>query len=203
MANAISTVGPGVRLLAEAWWVPVVRGVVAILFGALCLFAPGLTLMLLVAFWAAYAIIDGGFSLVNALRWAKAGGRWGWLLFNGVVGIAAGVVAFVWPGITAMLLLMVIAVWALFTGGAEIATAFALRKHIKNEWLMGIAGALSILFGVLLIANPGAGALAVVWIIGAYAMIFGVLLVGLGMRLNSFRKTQVPTVPRGRAPTPA
>lgn len=173
-----------VDALAARWWAPVVRGVAAILFGVLAFVVPGASLAALVILWGAYAIVDGGFAIALAAQRGAAGGRWGWFLFEGLVSIAAGVATFVWPQITALALLYVIAVWAVITGVAEIAAAIALRRVISGEWLLALSGVLSIVFGVLLFGHPGAGALAVVWTIGGYAIAFGVLLVGLGIRLH-------------------
>jgi uncharacterized membrane protein HdeD (DUF308 family) len=164
----------------------VVRGVIAILFGVIAFVKPGISLTALVLVWGAYAIVDGVFAIITAMRRREAGNAWGVLLFEGLVGIAAGVLTFFWPGITAIVLLYVIAFWGLATGILEIVTAIKLRKVISGEWLLLLAGVASILFGVLLFAYPSTGALAVVYWIGAYALFFGVLLVALGLRLRSW-----------------
>lgn len=174
--------------LADRWWVLMVRGLAAILFGILTFAMPGMSLLVLIMLWAAYAIVDGVFALVLALRRTRTGKHWGWLMFEGVAGIAAGVVAVLWPGITAMALLFVIAAWAILTGIAEIAAAIRLRRHLHGEWVLVLSGVLSLAFGVVLFAYPGAGALAVLWMIGAYAIAFGVLLLGLGWRLHGWRR---------------
>lgn len=178
--------------LAERWWALVVRGVAAILFGALTFALPGISLLVLLILWAAYALVDGVLNLVLAARGARAGRRWGWLLFEGIVSIAAGVVAVVWPGITAWALLMVIAAWAVVTGVAEIAVAIRLRRQLEGEWLLALGGVLSIAFGVALVAYPSAGVLAVLWMVGAYAILFGVLLIGLGWRLHAWHRAEHP-----------
>lgn len=190
--------------LAERWWALVVRGVAAILFGALTFALPGISLLVLLVLWAAYALVDGVLSVVLAARGARAGRRWGWLLFEGIASIAAGVVAVVWPGITAWALLMVIAAWAVLTGIAEIAIAIRLRRQLHGEWLLALSGVLSIAFGVLLVAYPSAGVLAVLWMVGAYAILFGVLLIGLGWRLHAWhRGSEHPGAPHGGLPTNA
>lgn len=192
-----------VNALAARWWVLVIRGIAAILFGILAIVVPGASLLALVIIWGVYALVDGVFSLILAARGARAGRSWGWLLFGGIVGIAAGVVAFAWPGITAMVLLFVIAFWAVLTGIAEIAAAIWLRREISGEWLLVTSGILSIIFGVLLLLFPGAGALAVVWMIGAYAIIYGALLIGLGVRLHRWDRSHERPLPTGGTPTPA
>lgn len=186
--------------LADRWWAQVIRGGAAILFGVLTFAAPAISLVVLVAMWGAYALVDGVFNLIAAFRGARAGQRWGWLMFEGIISAAAGVLTFVWPGITALALLAVIGVWAVLTGIAEIATAVRLRKMIQGEWLLALTGALSIGFGVLLFLFPGAGALAVLWMIGAYAVVFGGLLVGLGLRLRSWRRGAGRPLPSGGIP---
>ena len=171
-------------VFAARWWSPVVRGIAAILFGILAITVPGASLAALVILWGVYAIIDGGFNIGLAFIRGRAGARWGWFLFEGLVSIGAGVLTFAWPQITATVLLFVIAFWAVVTGIAELAAAFALRGIKSGEWLLGFAGVLSILLGALLFAHPAAGALALVWTIGLYAILFGVLLVGMGLRLH-------------------
>lgn len=184
--------------ISAKWWSFVLRGVLAILFGILAFTLPGLTLLGLVILFGAYSISDGVFNIVGAFQVEHGQSRWWILLIEGVVGIAAGIVAFVWPGLTALALLYVIAAWAVVTGVLEIATAIRLRRHIRGEWLMALAGLLSIVFGVLIAIRPGVGALAVVWWIGAYAIAFGALLIALGIRVRQFVHSTEP----GTAPPP-
>lgn len=192
-----------VSSLAARWWVPVVRGVAAILFGVLAIVAPSISLLALVLSWGAYALVDGAFNVIQATRGARAGRSWGWLLFEGVVSIAAGALTFAYPAMTALALLTVIAVWAVLTGIAEIAAAIRLRRAITGEWMLAASGVLSIAFGVLLLVYPSTGALAILWIIGLYAIAFGLLLIGVGLRLNRWRRTGERAFPTGGAPTPA
>lgn len=175
--------------LSRRWWTLVARGAVAIAFGVLVIAAPRISLLALVFLWGFYALADGVFALGLAFRGAREHRSWGWPLFEGIVSIGAGAVAMFWPGITALLLLIVIAVWAIVTGVAEIAAAIELRRVVRGEWLLAVSGLLSIAFGALLLAFPGTGALAIVWAIGAYAVVFGVLLAALGFRVHrSFRE---------------
>jgi uncharacterized membrane protein HdeD (DUF308 family) len=191
---------PSVGQLADRWWMLVIRGAAAVLFGVLTFAMPQVSLLSLVLLWGAYAVIDGAFNMMAAIRGARAGRHWGWLLFEGIVSIGAGVVAFAWPGITALALLMVIAVWGVLTGAAAIAAAVRLRKVIQGEWLLALSGALSIAFGVLLVAVPSAGALALLWMIGAYAVVAGLLLIGVGVRLRSWRHGRGRAIPSGGMP---
>lgn len=170
--------------LGRVWWLVLLRGIAAIVFGLLAWAWPGATLITLVLFWGAYALVDGAAALIAGWQ-AKDGGRPLWqVVLIGLIGIAAGIFTFVSPAITAIALLMLIAAWAIVTGVFQIAAAIRLRKEIQNEWLLILSGALSVVFGVLLVLNPGAGALAVLWLIGSFAILYGALLVVLSFRLR-------------------
>jgi uncharacterized membrane protein HdeD (DUF308 family) len=177
-----------VEVLARNWWAVLLRGVAGIVFGILTLLSPAVSLTALVLLFGAYAFVDGLFAIVSAIRAHGTGDRWWLLLVEGVAGVAAGVLTAIWPGITALVLLYLIAAWALVTGGLEIAAAIRLRKVITGEWLLALAGILSVALGVILVLFPAPGALALVMWIGAYALVSGVLLTVLGFRLRSFGK---------------
>jgi uncharacterized membrane protein HdeD (DUF308 family) len=177
-----------VIVLARNWWALALRGFLAVLFGIMAFALPGITLGALVLLYGAYALIDGIFAIAAALVGRTGGLPWWALLVEGLVGIAVGVMTFAWPGITALVLLYLIAAWAVVTGVLEIAAAIQLRREVRGEWLLALSGVLSVLFGLALVINPGAGALAVVWLIGAYAIAFGALLLVLGFRLRSFSR---------------
>ena len=171
--------------LTRIWWILAVRGAVAVIFGLLALIWPEITLLALVLVFGAYAFVDGLFALVAAFRGRQlAGGSRGWLVLEGLLGIGAGIVALIWPDITALALLWVIAFWAVLTGALEIVAAVRLRRVLDNEWMLIVAGALSILFGLILIVFPGEGAVGLVWLIGIYAIVFGIVLLGLALRLR-------------------
>ena len=172
-------------VFTSSWWALVLRGLAAIGFGVLAFLWPHITLTALVFLWGAYALVDGVLAIAAGVKSHGENKRWWVLLLEGILGVAAGVIAFVIPGITALVLLIVIAAWAMVTGVFEIAAAIQLRKFIKGEWLLALAGVASVLFGFALLLNPSAGAIALVWLIGAYAIVFGVLLIGLGLRLHS------------------
>lgn len=174
-------------MLAEMgrnWWVFLVRGVAAILFGIGAFVWPGLTLAVLVYLFGAYALLDGIVSIVAGIRARDEVERWWMMILVGIAGIVVGIMTFVWPGITALVLLYFIAGWAIVTGALEIAAAIRLRKEIEGEWALIVGGVASVIFGALLIAMPGAGALASIWIIGSYAIIFGILMIMLAFRLR-------------------
>ena len=190
-------------ILTKKWWAVAWRGAFALLFGLLVFFWPGISLLMLVLLFGAYALADGVFALACAIEKAtdKTSGRkqtlWPMLL-QGVVGIAAAVLTFGWPGISALVLLYLIAAWAIITGIFQIVQAIRLRKEIEGEWLLVLGGITSVVFGLLLQIFPGAGTLAIVWLIGAYSMAFGILLLFLAFRLRQ-RSVQEP---RGMSPKP-
>ena len=171
--------------LSRSWWIMAVRGAAAVIFGVLALIWPEITLLALVLVFGAYALVDGLFALVAAVRGRQlAGGSRAWLVMEGLLGVGAGIVTVVWPDITALALLWVIAFWAVLTGVLEIVAAVRLRRVLDNEWLLILAGALSIVFGLILIVFPGEGAVGLVWLIGGYAIVFGIVLLGLALRLR-------------------
>ena len=182
-----ASMGRGVLpTLARNWWALALRGLAAILFGILAFAWPGITLFVLVLFFGAYMFADGIFAIVAAVRAAGEEERWWLLLIQGILGVLAGLVAFFWPGLTALALLYFIAAWAIVTGILEIAAAIRLRREIEGEWALGLSGALSVIFGVLLVVLPApAGLLSLVWLVGAYAVATGVLLLILAFRVRS------------------
>lgn len=174
--------------LAENWWLLLLRGVAAVIFGVLAFMWPGLTLLTLIFLWGAFALVDGLLALWTAI--AGKGGqmapRW-WLAVVGVAGVIAGVMTFVWPGLTGLVLLLFIASWAIVTGVLQIWGAIRLRKEIEGEWLLVLSGLLSVVFGVILVAQPGAGALALVWVIGAFSILIGFIYIALSLRLKKHK----------------
>ena len=173
---------PGARF----WWVVVIRGIIGVLFGLLAFIYPAATLAVLVAFFGAYALLDGIFAIVSAFRAAREHVRLWPFVLEGIVGILAGIGAFVAPLVTAVALETLVAVWAFVTGIFELVAAFRLRRVIANEWVLAFTGALSILAGIALLIWPVAGLGAIVLVIGAYALAFGILLIGLGLRIRAW-----------------
>jgi uncharacterized membrane protein HdeD (DUF308 family) len=142
----------------------------------------------LILFYGAYVLVDGIFAVASSFG-KKEGGKFPWAMFLvGLVSIAVGVITFTWPGLTALVLLYLIAAWAIVRGIFEIIAAFGLRKQIEGEWFLILAGMASVLFGVLMVLWPGAGALALLWLIGTFAIIFGVLMMTLAFKLRGFKK---------------
>lgn len=192
-----------VRALTSRWWTLVMRGIAAVLFGIFAFAAPKGSLYALVILWGVYALVDGVFALAFAFWRGRRGLRWGWWVFHGVLGLGAGLVTFAWPGITALALVTIIAVWAMLSGIAAITAAVRLRHILSGEWLLATSGVLSVLCGVLLVVYPRSGALAIVWVIGTYAILAGILLTTLGLRLHGWHRDANRGTRAGPAPTAA
>ncbi len=174
---------PVLRALAKNWWLLLLRGLAGVLFGVLAFAWPGLTLLTLIFLYGAYVLADGIVAIIAAITGDAPGGRW-WLAIAGLLGILVGGLTFLLPGMTALILLLTMGGWAVATGALQIIGAIRLRKEIDNEWFLILGGAVSVLFGLGVIVNPGAGALALVWVIAAYAIVTGLLYIGLAFRLK-------------------
>jgi uncharacterized membrane protein HdeD (DUF308 family) len=172
----------------QDWWLLVLRGVAAIFFGIAAFVLPGLTLAALVLLFGAYAIVDGIASLIGAFR-RREPGQWEWHLIQGLLGLAAGSIAILLPGIAALALVALVAAWAVLTGASEIVLALRMKDRLAAEVLWFLAGIVSILLGLALIVFPAAGALAVTWLIGAYAIFLGVVFVTLGITVRAAVRT--------------
>lgn len=178
------------QLSLQLWWVLALRGVIAIAFGIMAFTWPGITLLILLALFAAYALLGGAVSIYGAIKNRRQNGDWWLPLLFGLVSLGAGVVAVVHPELTALILVLLIAANALVTGVLDIVVAIRLRTVIRNEWLLALNGAASIIFSVLVFLFPGAGALALIWLISLYAILTGGLLLGLAFRLRSREKAR-------------
>jgi len=179
---------PLARALGENWWLLFLRGLVAVLFGILAFAWPGLTLLTLIILWGAFSAADGVLALVAAFsgKNSQVSPRW-WLIIVGVCGIAAGAIAFLRPDVAALALLLLIAAWAIVVGVAQIIGGIALRKEIQGEWMLMLSGLINILFGVILVAQPASGALALIWVIGFFAILSGVSLMMLSFRVKRLK----------------
>jgi uncharacterized membrane protein HdeD (DUF308 family) len=172
--------------LARNWWAIALRGVFAILFGVIALLLPTVTLAALVLLFAAYMVADGILAIIAAVGAARRHERWGWLVFEGIADLIAGAIAFVWPLITIVAFVFLMGAWAIVTGG--LLTAAAFRLHVAHgRWLMVLGGVVSLIWGVLLILWPLAGAVVLTWWMAAYALFFGVALLVLAFRLRKRR----------------
>src|SRR5262245_10068649 len=173
-------------ILSRSWWMLLLRGLAAITFGALTWLQPRISLAALVLLFGAYSMADGVLSISTAIAGRKDHEYWWVLLLRGLLGAGVGVLTFLAPGLTALALLFYIALWAISTGTLEIVAAIRLRKEIEGEWFLFLTGLASVVFGVALMSRPGAGALAVLWLIASYAIVFGVLIVVLAFRARKF-----------------
>jgi uncharacterized membrane protein HdeD (DUF308 family) len=172
--------------LARNWWAVLLRGLLAIVLGVLTLALPAVSLASLVLLFAVYMLADGVLGILSAIRAARRHERWGWLVLEGLLDLAAGIAALVWPGLTIIVFVVLVAVWAIVTGVALLGATFRLNRQ-HGRWLMGLAGVLSLVWGILLIVAPIGGALVLMLWIGAYALVFGITLVVLAFRLRARR----------------
>jgi uncharacterized membrane protein HdeD (DUF308 family) len=179
-------------MLARNWWILAVRGAAAIVFGVLAWFWPDVTLIALVILFGAYVLVDGVFNLITAALGHSREPRW-IVAVMGIAGILVGIVAFGWPDLTAVALIYLLAAWAVTMGAFAIIGAIALRRDIEDEWLLVVIGLLAIAFGVVIAVFPGAGVLALVWLIGAFAVAYGVLQLSLAFRLRAWRRPAAAT----------
>ena len=175
--------------MAEYWWLLLLRGIAAVIFGLLAFFMPGIAGLSLVLLWGAYTFADGILSLWAGIvgKRATTGSRW-WLALTGVLGIVAGLIAFFAPSVTATVLLIFIGVWSIAIGAMAIVGAIQLRKEIEGEWLLILSGAIAIVFGILMFTRPASAALAVVWMIATFAIIFGIDMILLAFKLKGYGK---------------
>src|SRR5262245_34824244 len=190
------------NLMTQNWWAIALRGLVAALFGIAAFMCPGITLSVLAPLFGAYAMINGVFAVIEAFSRDVSRERSRPLLFEGVVSIVVGAMILIWPGLTSMGLLFLIAFWAIMTGVFEIITAIKLRHEIRGEWMMALIAILSIAFGLLLLAFPVTGALSVILLIRAFVFAIGALMIALAFKLRSLRRPagEVPPV-RHAAPS--
>jgi len=182
------------EVLAERWWAVGLRGLLAIIFGLLCLLTPGIAVGALVLLFAVYMLVDGVFAIISGIRAARSGERWGLLILEGVVDLAAGALAVIWPAITLVALVWIVAIWAIVSGALMLAAAFALNPDY-GRWLLALGGIASFVFGILLIIEPLIGAVVLTLWIGAYALVFGVLLLVLSFQLQSKREALLSQKP--------
>ncbi|MCL5036570.1 MAG: HdeD family acid-resistance protein [Chloroflexi bacterium] len=183
----MDSVGAKLEVMSDNWWLMLLRGIVAILFGMMVMAWPGVSLVVLVIFFGAYALVDGIFAIIAALTTHGGVGSRLFLVLEGIVGIVIGYFTFVYPDITATVLLILIAVWALVTGIFEIILASVTWKEFTGKWYLLIGGVASLIFGLIMIINPEAGALVFLWLIGAYAIIFGTLMMVFSIHLKKLK----------------
>ncbi|MET0428380.1 MAG: HdeD family acid-resistance protein [Microvirga sp.] len=204
MASGPSITSPAIdrtaamsALLAQNWWAVALRGVFAIVFALVAFFVPGATLLSFVLFFSAYMLVDGVIGIVAAVRAARQHQRWGLLVLEGVVDILVGVIALMWPGLTVVFFVTLMAFWSLITGILMIVAAFKLHATYGRGWLI-FSGIVSLLFGISLLVAPLVGAVVLTWWLGAYAMVFGIGLLVLAFKLKARNDSPAPPVVAGR-----
>ncbi|MBK5198103.1 MAG: HdeD family acid-resistance protein [Methyloceanibacter sp.] len=182
------------EVLADSWWAVGLRGILGILFGLICLLTPGVAVEVFVILFSAYMLVDGVFAIVSGIKAARNGERWGLLILEGIVDLAAGVVAFLWPAITLVALIWIIAVWAVVSGALMLSAAFTLNID-HGRWWLALGGIASIIFGILLVIEPLIGAVVLTLWIGAYALMFGVFLLVVAFQLHSRKEERDRRMP--------
>jgi uncharacterized membrane protein HdeD (DUF308 family) len=182
------------EVLADNWWAVGLRGILGIVFGLICLLTPGVALGAFVILFAAYMFVDGGFAIASAWKAARSGERWGLLIVEGLVDIAAGLLAVIWPAITMVALIWLIAIWAIVSGALMLYAAFTLNRD-HGRWWLALGGIASLIFGVLLVIEPLIGAVVLTMWIGAYALVFGGFLLVLAFQLHSRKEERERKTP--------
>jgi uncharacterized membrane protein HdeD (DUF308 family) len=181
-------------VLADNWWAVGLRGILGIVFGLICLLTPGVAIGAFVILFAAYMFVDGGFAIASAWKAARTGERWGLLIVEGIVDIAAGLVAVIWPAITMVALIWLVAIWAIVSGALMLYAALTLNRD-HGRWWLALGGIASLIFGVLLVIEPLIGAVVLTMWIGAYALVFGGFLLVLAVQLHSRKEDRERKAP--------
>ncbi|SDK63971.1 HdeD family acid-resistance protein [Microbulbifer yueqingensis] len=179
---------PIMQVLTENWWLVMLRGICAVLFGILAFAWPGLTLLTLVILFGAYVLADGFLGLVAAVLGRHPSTPLWWLIVLSLVSVVVGIFTFIYPQVTGLVLVIFIGAWALLRGIFEVIGAIRLRREMQNEWLLIASGLLSIIFGLAVLISPGAGALALLWVIAGYVIFLGGLEIWLALRLRKFAR---------------
>jgi uncharacterized membrane protein HdeD (DUF308 family) len=185
------------EVLADSWWAVGLRGLLGIAFGLICLLVPAAAILALVLLFSAYMLVDGVFAIASGIKAARSGARWGLFILEGLVDLAAGVVAFLWPGITAVAFVLLIAAWAIVSGALMLAAAFRLNLD-HGRWWLALGGIASVIFGIVLAIAPVMGAVVLTWWLGAYALVFGVLLLIVAFQLHSRKEERERGMPAAK-----
>jgi len=182
------------EVLAESWWAVGLRGILAIAFGLICLVVPTAAILALILLFSAYMLVDGVFAIASGIKAARNGDRWGLLILEGIVDIAAGAVAFLWPAITTVAFVILIAVWAIISGALMLGAALGLKLD-HGRWWLALGGIASVIFGIVLLIAPVVGAVVLTWWLGVYAIVFGAMLLILAFQLHSKKEERATKKP--------
>lgn len=185
------------EVLADSWWAVGLRGLIGIAFGLICLLVPAAAILALILLFSAYMLVDGVLAIASGIKAARNGERWGLLILEGVVDLAAGAVAFLWPAITIVAFVILIAVWAIISGGLMLGAAFGLKLD-HGRWWLALGGIASMIFGIVLLVAPVVGAVVLTWWIGAYAIVFGVLMLVLAFQLHAKKEERAAKQPAAK-----
>lgn len=181
-------------VLADRWWVVALRGVIAVIFGLICFFVAPAAILAAVLLFSAYMLIDGVLAITSGIKAARNGKRWGLLILEGIVDIAAGVIALLWPGMAAIVFVLIIGIWAVISGALLVYAALSLKLDHGRWWLV-LAGVASVVFGILLFVAPAMGAVVLTWWVGAYAIAFGIMMLFLGFKLRGKKTDNAAKTP--------
>ena len=192
-----------VRTLSQNWWLVLVQGVLSVVLGVLALAWPGVTLGALILLWGLFALLNGVVDVFSAIGAAGSHRTWGWQLAGGLVGILVGLAILRWPGLSALFVLYLVAIWAIMMGIVRIVGAIADREALPHAWLVALAGVASVLYGIAMFAWPGVGLLTLVYLVGSYAIVYGVITCVIAFRLHSLPERMAGTLvpPAGAAPS--
>lgn len=185
------------EVLADSWWAVGLRGLLGIAFGLICLLVPAAAILALILLFSAYMLVDGVLAIVSGIKAARSGERWGLLILEGFVDIAAGVIAFLWPAITTVAFVILIAVWAIISGALMLAAALSLKLD-HGRWWLALGGIASVIFGIVLLIAPVVGAVVLTWWLGAYAIVFGVMLLVLAFQLHGKKEERETKKPAAK-----
>ena len=192
-----------VRTLHQNWWLVLLQGVLSVVLGVLAVARPGVTLAALILLWGLFALLNGVGDVFSAIGAAGSHRSWGWHLAGGLVGILAGLAILRWPGLSALFVLYLVAIWAIMMGIVRLVGAIADHEALPHAWLVALAGGVSVLFGIAMFAWPGVGILTLVYLVGIYAIVYGVITCGIAFRLHSLSARMAGTLmpPAGAAPS--
>jgi len=180
--------------LAYNWWIVALRGALAVIIGIIAFFFPGITLVVLIAIFGSFVLLEGSLLLIAGIRSRKENERWWILIFQGLLSLGVAIITFVAPMATALALLYLMAAWAIASGVIEVVAAMRLRKEVKGEWILVLDGVITILFGLALILAPDVGLLVWIWMIGGFKLASGILLIILAFKLKRFRTRHIGSV---------